>query len=124
MLATLNDIAPRDPVAHRQRRDRRLESRTERALGHLARQLAARMLTAARAARPMTLVLGDLDRDHWQLLDLPAHRLAGGHTLLHGEDMTAATAIGPMLDHPVYRPRRQKRPAPAPMPRLGTLFAP
>jgi hypothetical protein len=72
----------------------------------------------------MTPVLGDLHRDHRQLLDLPTHRFAHRDALVHGEDVTAATALRPMIDRPVHRPRRQQRPTPAFMSRLGALFAP
>lgn len=71
----------------------------------------------------MTPVLGDLHRDHRQLLDLPAHRFAHRDVLLRGEDVTAATVLGPILDHPIDRPRRQQRATPAFMTWLGALFA-
>jgi hypothetical protein len=72
----------------------------------------------------MAPVLGDLHRDHGQLLDLPAHRLAHCDTLTDSEHMPTPTALRPILDHLIDRPRRQQRPAPALMPRLGALGTP
>jgi hypothetical protein len=124
LLATLNDVAARDAVAHRKRRDGRLKTGAESALGDLARQLGSPAFAAARAVHPMTLMLGDLHRDRGQLLDLPAHRLARRDVLVHGEGVTAVTALGPVLDDPIDGPRRQQWPAPALMSRLGALGAP
>jgi hypothetical protein len=72
----------------------------------------------------MTPVLGDLDRDHGQLLHLPAHRLAHRDVLAHSEDVSTTTAIGPMLDHLIHRPRGQQRTPPAFVTGLSALFAP
>ena len=69
-------------------------------------------------------MLGDLDRDHRQLLDLLAHRLAHRDALVLREDVTAATAIGQCSIDLVDRPRRQQRTPLALMARLGALFAP
>ena len=71
----------------------------------------------------MTLVLGDLHRDHRQLLDLPVHRLTHRDLLRSREHAPTLTVIGPMLDHLIDCPRRQQRPALAFMPRLGTSLA-
>ena len=123
LLAALDDVAARDPVAHRKRRDGRPKARTERALGNLARQLGSPALTAARAAHPLAPVLSDRHRDRGQLLHLPAHRHAYRDTLLGREGVSAATALGPVLDHPINGPRGQQRPAPAFMTELGALLA-
>ncbi len=80
--------------------------------------------SAARATHPLRTMLRDRDRDHGQLLDLVAHRLAHSDPLVRGEDVTAATALGPMLDDLVDRPRRQQRPTLALMTRLGALPTP
>jgi len=71
----------------------------------------------------MTPVLGDLHRDHGQLLHLPAHRLAHRDTLLRREGVTAVTTLGPVLDHPIDSPHGQQWPTPAFMTGLGALFA-
>lgn len=71
----------------------------------------------------MTLVLGEPDLDHGQLLNLPAQRLAHRQALVPREDMPAATALRPMLDDVIHDPRRQKRPALALMTKLSALFA-
>lgn len=104
----------RDPVAHRQRRYSRLKTRTERALGDLARQLGSPALTAARAAHPLTPVLSDRHRDRGQLLHLPAHRLVHRYVLVGREGVAAATALGPVLDHAIDSPRgHNDRPLPS-----------
>lgn len=101
-------------VAGAERRDGRLETRPESALGDLPRQLAACLLTAARAAHPLSAMLGDLNLCNGQLLDLPAHRLAHHQPLTLREDMPTTTTLRPILDHPIDRPRRHNgRPLPS-----------
>jgi hypothetical protein len=51
LLAQLDDVAARDPVAHRQHRDRGGMARPERALRDAGGQLATR--ARARAAHPL-----------------------------------------------------------------------
>jgi hypothetical protein len=79
---------------------------------------------AAGAAHTLPTMLGHRDRDRWQLLDLVAHRLTDRHVLAFSELVTAVTAIGPMINNPIDRPRRQQRATLALMPRLATLTAP
>jgi hypothetical protein len=124
LLAELDDVATRDAVAHRQRRDRGLEPRPEHAPGDLPRELGAPPAPAARAAHALAAMLRDRDRDHRQLLELVAHRLARRDQLTSGEHMTALAASGPLVDAVVARPRRQQRTPLALMPRLAALPAP
>jgi hypothetical protein len=89
----------------------------------MRRQLGPAAAPAIRAAHSIALVLGDLHRDHGQLLDLPAHRLAHRDTLLECESVTAPATLRPILDHPVHCPRRQQWPALALVTGLGALSA-
>ena len=123
LLAELHDITARDTVAHRERRDGRLKTRAERALGDLRRQLAARALTAAGAAHPLAAMLGHLtvitgsSSTCWRTGSPTASRS------LRAKTWPQSTALGPMLDDLIHRPRRQQRAALALMPGLGALFA-
>jgi hypothetical protein len=121
LLAELHNITARDTVASREGRDGRVKTGTKRALGNLGRQHAACLLTAARAAHPSSTMLGDMDLCHGQLLDLPAHRLTHRDPLPGREGVTTPTALGPILDHPVHRPRRQERATLALVTGLGAL---
>jgi len=68
-------------------------------------------------------MLGDRHRDRGQFLHLPAHRIANRYVLVYDEEVSTATALGPVLDHPIDGPRRQQR-TPAPlMTSLGALLA-
>ena len=67
-------------------------------------------------------MLGDLDLRNGQLLDLPAHRLAHRDPLGFDEGMPAATALGPVLDDLVHRPRRQEWATLALVTGLSALF--
>jgi hypothetical protein len=109
LLAALDDIAARDPVAHRQRHDRRLQPGPERARGDLRRQPAGLADAAVRAAHALTAVLGHACRHHRQLLDLMARRLGDRDPLRLAEHVPARAPRGPMLDHLIDRPRRQQR---------------
>ena len=124
LLAQLDHVAARDTVAHRQRRDRRLQARPERAAGDLGRQLARALDAAAGAAHALAAMLGHPDRDLRQLLDLMARRLADRDPLALGEHVAAAAALGPMLDDLVDRPRRQQLTTVPLMPRLAALRRP
>jgi hypothetical protein len=81
------------------------------------------MPATVRAAHALSAMLADSDSDHGQLLDLPAHRLAHRNTLALPEGVPATTAIRPMLNDLIHRPRRQQRTALTLTPRLSTLFA-
>jgi hypothetical protein len=125
LLAQLDDVAARDPVAHRQHRDRRLVvARPERAVADPGGQLAARASAAARAAHALAAMLAHRDSDRRQLLDLMTRREAIGNQLDFARDVATATTRRPVVDELVYRPRRQQRPALALMTGLGALLAP
>ena len=68
-------------------------------------------------------MLSDLDLCHGQLLDLPGHRLADRDTFLGRESVTTPAALGPILDDPIHRPRRQERATLALVTGLGALIA-
>jgi hypothetical protein len=123
LLAQLDDITTRDAVAHRQRRDGRLQPRTKRAGRDLAGKLCPTPAATTRAAHTLTAMLGHRDRDHRQLLDLMAQRIADRHVLVLSELVTAVAAIRPVIDDRIDRPRRQQRAALALMPGLATLTA-
>lgn len=76
-----------------------------------------------RAVQPPDAVLCHGHRDRRQLFDLMARGLAHRHALIGNEDVAAATALGPVLDHLIDRPRRQQRPAVTLMTVLGALLA-
>jgi hypothetical protein len=69
-------------------------------------------------------MLGHRDRDHQQLLNLVAHRVADRDALALDEAVTALAIGRPVLDYLVDRPRRQQRTTLAQMPRLAALPAP
>jgi hypothetical protein len=69
------------------------------------------------------VVLDHDGRDDGQLFDLVALRLARGHELFRREAVSTATALGPMLDHPIDRARRQQLAAVVLMAILGALLA-
>jgi hypothetical protein len=106
LLAQLDHITAADPVAHRQRRDRRLKARPKRTGGDLAGKPCPPSTAAAQAAHPLAAMLGHRDRDQRQLLDLVAHRLTHRDPLVLDEHLTALAAIRPVLDDIVDRPRR------------------
>jgi hypothetical protein len=120
LLAQLDGVAPRDPVAHRQRDDSSLQPRPERARGNLRGQLAGAPGAAVRAAHALAAMLAHMDRHRRQLLDLVARRLTGRDPVGLAEDVPARTGGRPVLDDVVDRPRRQQRPALALMPGLAT----
>ena len=124
LLATLDHVAARDPVAHRQRHDRGLQARPERAQGDLRGQQAGLARAAIRTAHALTAVLDHARRHHRQLLDLMARCLPDRDPLRLAKHVPAATPRGPVLDHLIDRPRRQQRSPMTLMPRLATLRAP
>src|SRR5438874_9772354 len=80
----LAHVAPRDPVARRQRHDRGLQSRSERRLADRPEPRAS-PLGASRAAQPMRAMLGVHDRRRWQLGNLMAPRSVTRNLLAVGE---------------------------------------
>jgi hypothetical protein len=123
LLAELDDIAARDAVAHRQRRDRGLQPRAERAPGDLGGQPAGLPCPAGRAAHALAAMLDHPRRDHRQLLDLVTRRRAERHALGRAEQMPTRAGRRPMLDHLVDRRARQQIATASLMTRLGALAA-
>jgi hypothetical protein len=124
LFGKLDSVLPRDTVAHRQRCDRRLQARTERAGGHLVQESRARASTALRAAaQSLATVLTHPHRDQRQLFDLVTRGLVHHHTLIGTEHVPAAAALGPVLDDRVNCPRRKQRPAVALMSVLDATLA-
>ncbi len=74
LLHQLDELPPREPVPHRERRDRRLQLRTEAAARDARRQLHPHCTPAVRTAEPLQAVLVDLDRQRWQLRQLVPRR--------------------------------------------------
>src|ERR1019366_4732069 len=108
LLTQLNQVTTRDTVADRQRRDRRLQARPERATRYLGWQFAGALRAAARAAHPLAAMLGDQDRDLRQLLDLMTRRLPTRDPIRLGEHVTAPAPGRPVVDELVNCPRRQQ----------------
>jgi len=69
-------------------------------------------------------MLDHSDRDRRQLLDLVARGLTRLAALIDREDMSAAAALGPVLDHLIHRAGRQQIAPPALVAGLPTTFAP
>jgi len=120
LLTKLHRVAARDAVAHRQRRDRRLQARAERTRGDLAGALRS----APRTAQPLTAMLGHPDRQLGQLLDLVAGRLGDRDQLGLAEHVPATAASRPVLDDLVDRRHRQQLPSVALMTGLAARLAP
>ena len=78
LFGALDRVLARDTVAHRQRRDRRLQARAEAALGYLVGEPRARALSALRTAKALSTVLDHPHRGRGQLFDLVARRLTEG----------------------------------------------
>ena len=108
LLAELDDIATRDPVAHRERRDRGLQPRPERALGDLGGQHPAALGVTGRAAHPLALVLDHDRRDHRQLLNLMTRRHAERDQVGFAEHVPTLARLGPVLDDLIHRRRWQQ----------------
>ena len=73
----LDRVLARDTVAHRQRRDRRLQARAEAALGYLVGEPRARALSALRTAQALSTVLDHPHHGRGAALrpgGAPAHR--------------------------------------------------
>jgi len=69
-------------------------------------------------------MLDHSDRDRRQLLDLVARGLTRLAALIDREDMSAAAALGPVLDHLIHRAGRQQIAPAALVAGLATTFAP
>lgn len=119
LLAQLDGVTARDPVADRERDDGRLQARPERALGNPGQQRAGAPSTAARTRDALAAVLDHAHGHHRQLLDLMARRLTDRDPIGLAEHVPASAPLGPVLDDLVDHPRRQQRPALTLMPRLG-----
>ena len=121
----LDDVAARDAVAHRQRHDRRLQARPERARGDLRGQHRRSPRAAVRAAHALgtdarsrvTAITGNSST--WWRAGSPDRDPLG-----LAEHVPAAASRRPVLDDLVDRPRRQQRPALALMTGLRALLAP
>ena len=122
LLAQLDHVAARDTVAHRQRRDRRLQARPERAPGDLRRQLARALDAAVGAAHALAAMLGHrgprsaaAPRPDGAPARRTATRSASTNTWPQPHDAR------PVLDDLIDRPRRQQLTTLALMTRLAAL---
>src|ERR1017187_10467137 len=120
----LDRVTARDAVAHRERRDRRLQPGPQMAGGDLSWKLARAARTAARAAHSLATVLEDPDRDRRKLFDLVARRLAHCNPLGLAEGVATLAAPGPVIDQIIHCPRRQQRPPVTLVAGLAARFAP
>jgi len=92
-----DDVAARDPVAHRQHGDCRVKARPKRAVAPHRRAARRAAGPAARAAHALQPMLGHDDVDRRQILDLMARRVAVGDPLRLREDVAAAPARRPSV---------------------------
>jgi hypothetical protein len=92
--------------------------------GELCGKLAGAPRSAAWATDTLTAMLDRAHRDHWELFDLVARRLAQRHKLALTEYMAALAARRPVIDKLIHRPRGKQRPTVTLMAGLPTRFAP
>jgi hypothetical protein len=92
LLTQFDRVTTRNAVADRERRDRRLQPRPERALSDLGGQLAGSLAPTARATQPLALMLDQPDRELRQLLDLVTRRRPNRHPQLCPPDQLNAYA--------------------------------
>jgi hypothetical protein len=123
LFAELDSIAARDAVAHRDRRHRRLQPRTEATAGNIHGQRCAHPSAAVRTAHSLAAVLAHPDVDRWQLFNLMARRLADRNPLVLAENMSATAARRPVLDDLIDSPRRRQRTAVTLVTVLSTALA-
>ena len=120
----LHRVAAGDAVAHGERGDRRLQARTEGAPWHLGRKLGPRLGGAGGAAQPVQAMLGDYDRERWQLGDLVALRGGRVDALVLADAMRAGVAaLRPVLVDLVHPLERKQQPVRTHMPRLTAAAA-
>src|SRR5271165_7654064 len=91
---------------------------------HLARQLTTRAPSTLRAAHVLGAVLDHPDSDRRQLFDLVTGRLTDPTMLIDREDVSAAAALGPVLDHLIHRACGKQIASVALVAELGALRAP
>jgi hypothetical protein len=92
--------------------------------GELFRELACATSAAPGAAHTLAAMLGDQDRDHWELFDLMARRLAHRHPVALAEHVAAVAARRPVINEFIHSPRGKQRPPMTLMPRLPSGLAP
>src|SRR6266542_171367 len=119
-----SSVAPGDPVSDRDGGDRGLQPWPEGADRNAGGQLGARARAAVGAAQAVEPVLAQQSRDRRQLRHLVARRLGQLLTLRLAEAVSAATALGPVLDHLVDRHDRLKRTTVTDVAGLRALAAP
>ncbi len=124
LLHQLDQLPARKTIPNRERRDRRLQLRTEAAARDTRRQLSSNRAAARWAAEPLQAVLADLDRERRQLRDLMPRRCRNGLTLVVGENVAAATPLRPVIDD-IRHPLDWKQRSPVTrMSRLSARLAP
>ena len=123
LSAQLDRVTARDAIADRERRDRRLQARPERAARNLAGQLPRPLLAAVRTTDTLALMLDHHGRDPGQLLDLMTRRRADHDPLAPAEHVPAPAHRRPALHNLIHRDGRQQLPTLALMTRLRALRA-
>ena len=118
----LHRVAAGDAVAHGD--DRGLQPRPERGPANAGRKLGPRLGGAGGAAQPVQAMLGDYDRERWQLGDLVALRGGRVDALVLADAMRAGVAaLRPVLVDLVHPLERKQQPVRTHMPRLTAAAA-
>src|SRR5437667_456273 len=98
LVQQLDQLPTRETIPDRERRNRRLQLRTETAARNARLQLGSDRPTAVGTAEPLQPVLADLDRKRRQLRHLVPCRRTIRLALGIIEDVAAAAALWPVVD--------------------------